>query len=105
MVVFVSCVLAGVLRAALSSCRALWAFGVQSWSATCYGGLFGLGELDPVRAAKRAARMEPPIVGRFALSSVISTRRKMLNKPDCERLNFASEPFLRAMCRIVGLSR
>ena len=40
---FVSFVLEGALRAALLSCRALCGpFGVQSWSATCSGGLFGL---------------------------------------------------------------
>ena len=39
---FVSFVLAGAFRAALLSCRALWALGVQSWSATYSGGLFGL---------------------------------------------------------------
>ena len=101
MVGFVSLVLAGTLRAALLICRALWAFGVQSWLATCYGGLFGLVSC-PVRAVKRAAPIEPPIVGRFALSSVISTRRKMRYKPDCACLNFASEPVLGAWCRIIG---
>ena len=56
---FVSLVLAGTLRAALLICRALWAFGVQSWLATCYGGLFGL-LFDPLGAAKRAAPLSRP---------------------------------------------
>ena len=34
--------LAGAFRAALLMCRAFWALGVPSWSATCSGGLFGL---------------------------------------------------------------
>ena len=37
--VLVFFVLAGAFRAALSR---LWALGVQSWSTTCSGGLFGL---------------------------------------------------------------
>ena len=64
---FVSCVWAGALRAALSSSGA---FGVQSWPATCSVGLFGLG-------SKMGGSNEPPFVGRFALASVISTRRKL----------------------------
>ena len=67
---FVSCVLSGALRAALLVsgplvCKA----GQQLALAGC-----------PVRAAKRAARFEPPSVGRFALSSVILTRRKLRDK-------------------------
>ena len=42
MLEFVFFVLAGAFRAALSSCRALWALGVKAGQATCSGGLFGL---------------------------------------------------------------
>ena len=58
---FFSCVLAGVLRAALSSCRALRAFGVQIWLACC----------SILLGSKKGGSTEPPIVRRFALSSVI----------------------------------
>ena len=50
--------LPGALRAALSSCRALWAFGVQSWSATRSGGLSSQG-------SKKGGSFEPPSVSRF----------------------------------------
>ena len=56
MVVFVSLVLAGALRAVLSSCRALWALGVQSWSSTCSDGLSSWG-------SKKGGSIEPPLVG------------------------------------------
>ena len=44
-------------------CRPL-GLGVQSWPATCSGGLFGL-LCCPARAAKKSGSFEPPIVGRF----------------------------------------
>ena len=66
---FVSFVLAGAFRAALLSCRALWALGVQSlvgnvlwwavWPAMC-----------PLRAAKRAAQLSRPSWVVFALPPV-----------------------------------
>ena len=46
-----------------------------------------LGELILLGQQKRAAPVEPPIVGRFALSSVISTRRKMRDKPNYRAAN------------------
>ena len=60
-------VLAVAFRAALSPSRPLE-------SARCSGGLSGVlyGQ-----GSKKGGSNEPPIVGRFALSSVISTRRKI----------------------------
>ena len=48
----------GVLRAALP---AVWAFGVQSWLACC----------SILLGSKMGGSIEPPFVGRFALSSII----------------------------------
>ena len=59
--------LAGTLRAALSSCRALWALGVQSWSSTCSGGLSSWG-------SKKGGSIKPPLVGRFC-PAVVRSRR------------------------------
>ena len=59
-------VLAGALRAALSSCRALWAFGVQIWSATCTGGLSSQGSK---RRLIRAAHRESILPCRRSVSS------------------------------------
>ena len=56
---FIFFVLAVALRAAPLICRDLWALGVQSWSATCSGGLFGL-LCRPLRAAKTAAQSSRP---------------------------------------------
>ena len=67
--VFVSCVLAGALRASLLSCGALWALGVPNWSATCSRRLLGL-VCRPLRAAKRAAQLSRPSWVVFALPSV-----------------------------------
>ena len=82
---FVSLVLAGVLRAALSRSgplvcklvsdvlwRAVW-LGVLS----CYG-------------SKKGGSFEPPIVGRFALASVISTRRMVRDKSNYRAANWCA---------------
>ena len=42
---------------------ALWSLGVQSWSATCSGGLFGL--LCGSLGQQKGGSNEPPIVGCF----------------------------------------
>ena len=69
---FVSLVLAGAFRTALLICRVLWALVCKLvsnvlWRAVLLGQQKG--RLD-----------EPPIVGRFARASVISTRRKLRDK-------------------------
>ena len=63
MLEFVFFVLAGAFRAALSSCRALWALGVKAGQATCSGGLFGL--LCALLGQQKGGSIEPPMVGRF----------------------------------------
>ena len=72
---FVSCVLSGVLRAALLRSGPLVCKLVSNvlWRAVWLGELSGYG-------SKKGGSIEPPIVGRFALSSVISTRLKMRDK-------------------------
>ena len=63
---FVSFVLAGAFRAALLSCRALWALGMQAGRqralvACLAGGAVLLGQ-------QKGGSIEPPIVGRFCLA-------------------------------------
>ena len=72
----------------------LWALGVQSWPTTCYGGLFGL-LFDPLGAAKKGGSVEPPFVGRFALSSVISIRRKLRDNGIYRAAKYGSVRLLR----------
>ena len=62
-----------VVGCAQSGAVGLWALGVQSWSATCSGGLFGL-LCRPARAAKRAAHSSRP-------SGVVLPCRR-LSQPD-----------------------
>ena len=73
---FVSCLLAGALRAALLSCRAYGPLVCKAGQQRAMEGCLACCSIL-LGQQKRAAPVEPPFVGRFALSSVISIRRKL----------------------------
>ena len=79
---FVSLVLAGALRAALLSSGPLGCKLVSNglWRAVWLGELSCYG-------SKKGGSFEPPIVGRVALASVISTRLKLRDKANYRAAN------------------